>query len=110
MHPYVYLAVAILADVAGASALKAADGFRQPLPSLLAVLGYGSAFFFLSLAVRTIPIGIANALWSGFSILLVAAVGLVVHREPLAQSTIAGLLLICSGTVLLNLGALVRAT
>jgi multidrug transporter EmrE-like cation transporter len=104
MNQYLYVGLAVLADTAGASALKAADGFRIPVPSMLAILAYGGAFVFLALAVRTIPIGIANALWSGLSIVLVALVGYLVHGQTLNKAAVLGMLLVFAGTVVLNLG------
>jgi small multidrug resistance pump len=104
MNQYLYVGLAVAADTAGASALKAADGFRLPIPSLLALIAYGGAFFFLALAVRTIPIGVANALWSGLSIVFVALVGYLVHGQTLNRPALLGMLLIFAGTVLLNLG------
>jgi len=105
VNQYLYVGLAVLADTAGASALKAADGFRIPVPSVLAILAYGGAFVFLALAVRTIPIGIANALWSGLSIVLVALVGYLVHGQTLNRAALLGMLLIFAGTVVLNLGS-----
>lgn len=105
MNHYLYVGLAVLADTAGASALKAADGFRIPLPSALAILAYAGAFTFLSLAVRTIPIGVANALWSGLSIILVALVGYLVHGQSLHRVALLGMLLIFAGTVIVNLGS-----
>jgi small multidrug resistance pump len=105
MNQYLYVGLAVLADTAGAYALKAADGFRIPVPSVLAMLAYAGAFFFLALAVRTIPIGIANALWSGLSIVLVAIVGYLVHGQSLDRAAVLGMLLIFAGIVVLNLGS-----
>ena len=64
MNHYIYISLAVGADAAAANALKAADGFRVPLPSLLSLLGYGAAFFFLSQAVRTLPVGVATSSFS----------------------------------------------
>lgn len=105
MNQYLYVGIAVLADTAGATALKAADGFRVPVASLLALLGYGTAFFFLALAVRTIPIGVANALWSGLSIVMVAVAGLVFHHQPLDRVSVLGMALIIAGIFVLNLGS-----
>jgi small multidrug resistance pump len=105
VNHYVYVGLAALADTAGASALKAADGFRLPVPSVIAILAYGGAFVFLALAIRSIPIGIANALWSGLSILLVALVGYLAHGQHLDRTALIGMLLVLSGTVVLNLGS-----
>lgn len=104
MNHYIYISLAVGADAAAASALKAADGFKVPVPSLLAVVGYGAAFFFLSQAVRTLPVGVANALWSGLSVIAVAMAGYIIHRQVLSPSSIVGLLFICGGTTLLYFG------
>jgi len=104
MNPYLYIALAIVADAIGALALKASDGFRAPLPTLLVVLTYGGSFFFLSLAVRTIPVGLANALWSGFSVVTVALVSYVAQRQALHFSAVVGLVLIAAGSVVIYAG------
>lgn len=105
MNHYFYIGLAVGADAVAASALKAADGFRVPLPSLLALIGYGAAYFFLSQAVRTLPVGVANALWSGFSVIAVAMAGYFINRQALSIPSISGLLLICGGTALLYFGS-----
>lgn len=105
MNHYIYIGLAVGADAAAASALKAANGFRVPLPSLLALAGYAAAFFFLSQAVRTLPVGVANALWSGFSVIAVAMASYVIHRQALSVPSMTGLLLICGGTALLYFGS-----
>ena len=104
MNPYLYIALAIAADAIGALALKASDGFRAPLPTLLVVLTYGGSFFLLSLAVRTIPVGLANALWSGFSVVTVALVSYVGQRQALNPSAVVGLVLIAAGSVAIYAG------
>jgi small multidrug resistance pump len=105
VNHYLYIAFAVGADAAAIAALKAADGFRVPLPSLLAVLSFAGAYFFLSQAVRTLHVGVANALWSGFSVIVVAMAGYIFHRQALSLSSICGLLLISGGTALLYFGA-----
>lgn len=104
MNQYLYVGLAVAADTAGAVALKSADGFRQWLPSLVALLAYGGAFYFLALAVRTIPLGIANAIWSGLSVVLVALVGYLLHGQTLSRTAFVGMALVFAGTLLLNLG------
>jgi small multidrug resistance pump len=104
MNHYIYITLAVGADAAAASALKAADGFKVPAPTLMALVGYGAAFYFLSQAVRTLPVGVANGLWSGFSVIAVAMAGYFVHRQALSLPSICGLLLICGGTTLLYFG------
>jgi small multidrug resistance pump len=105
MNHYIYIGLAVGADAAAACALKAADGFKVPIPSLVAMVGYGAAFFFLSQAVRTLPVGVANALWSGLSILAVAMAGYVLHRQVLSASSVVGLLLVCGGIALVYFGS-----
>ena len=70
-----YLAIAIVSEVIATSALKAAEGFTQLVPSIVVMVGYAAAFYFLSLTLRTLPIGIAYAAWSGIGIVLVSLIG-----------------------------------
>jgi small multidrug resistance pump len=105
MNHYMYIGLAVGADAAAASALKAADGFKVPVPTFLALVGYAAAFFFLSQAVRTLPVGVANALWSGLSVIAVATAGFIIHRQALSLPSIFGLLLVCGGTALLYFGS-----
>jgi len=100
---YLYLAVAIIAEVIATSALKASDEFSNLLPSIVVVIGYGASFYFLSIVLKTIPIGVAYAIWSGLGIVLLATVGAVVFDQKLDASTIIGMLLIISGIVVMNL-------
>jgi small multidrug resistance pump len=99
---WLYLAIAIVAEVTATSALKAAEGFTRLVPSLVVVAGYLIAFYFLSLSLRTIPVGIAYAVWSGVGIALVSLIGWMVYGQSLDAPAIAGLALIVSGVILLN--------
>lgn len=99
---YLYLAIAIVAEVIGTSALKAAEGFTRPLPSLLVVAGYGTAFYFLSLVLRTIPVGVAYAIWSGVGVALIAVIGWTLYRRALDAGAIAGIALIVAGVVVIQ--------
>lgn len=99
----VYLAIAIVAEVIGTTALKAADGFRALGPSIVVVAAYGVSFYFLSLALRTIPIGLAYAIWSGIGIVLISLAGWFVYRQSLDVPAIAGMALIIAGVVVINL-------
>ena len=74
---FVYLALAIVAEVIGTSALKATEGFTRPGPTLIVVIGYGIAFYLLSLVLRTLPVGVAYAIWAGMGIVLVTLVALL---------------------------------
>ncbi|MFM8493954.1 MAG: DMT family transporter, partial [Planctomycetia bacterium] len=85
------------------SFLKASAGFTKPLPSLMVVAGYGAAFYFLSLTLTTIPVGIAYAVWSGVGVTLIAAIGWLFLGQKLDAAAIAGMGLIVAGVVVLNL-------
>ncbi|MHB1513467.1 MAG: DMT family transporter [Acidiferrobacter sp.] len=101
--PWLYLAIAIISEVVATSALKAADGFTQWLPSTLVIVGYGSAFYFLSLTLRTIPVGVAYAVWSGTGVALISLIGWVVYRQSLNLAALGGIALIVAGVVVLNI-------
>jgi small multidrug resistance pump len=99
---YVYLGIAIVAEVIGTSTLKASDGFTRLLPSLITVGTYACAFYFLSLTLRTIPVGIAYAIWSGIGIVLIALIGVFWFRQPLDLAAVIGLGLIIAGVAVVN--------
>jgi small multidrug resistance pump len=103
MLTYVYLAIAVVAEVIGTSALKASDGFTRLGPSLLTAVSYAIAFFLLSLTLRVMPTGVAYALWSGFGIVLISLVSYVWSHQSLDGPAIAGLGLIIAGVVVINL-------
>ncbi len=103
MSNYVFLAIAIIAEVIATSALKASQGFTQLLPSILVVVGYGVAFYFLSLTLRTIPVGIAYAIWSGAGIVLVALIGFALYGQKLDLWALVGMGLIIAGVMVINL-------
>jgi small multidrug resistance pump len=100
--PYVYLAVAIVAEVIATSALKASEGFSRIIPSTIVVIGYGVAFYCLSLTLKTIPVGVAYAIWSGAGIFLIAAVGWIVFKQALDLPAIIGMALIVTGVVVMQ--------
>jgi small multidrug resistance pump len=103
MH-WFYLAIAIFSEVAGSSALPAAQGFRNPLPSLVVVAGYVTAFYFLSLTLEAIPLGVTYAVWSGVGLALISLAGWIFYRQTLGAVEIAGILLIGLGVVVLKIG------
>ena len=103
MSNYIFLAIAIIAEVIATSALKASQGFSQLLPSILVVVGYGVAFYFLSLTLRTIPVGIAYAIWSGAGIVLVALIGFALYGQKLDIWALVGMGLIIAGVMVINL-------
>ncbi|MDR1934321.1 MAG: multidrug efflux SMR transporter [Candidatus Accumulibacter sp.] len=102
MPPWLYLLVAIVSEVIATSALKAAAGFTRLLPSLVVVAGYGIAFYCLSLVLRTLPIGIVYAIWSGVGIALIALAGWLFYGQAIDLPGIAGIALIVAGVVVLN--------
>jgi small multidrug resistance pump len=101
MH-WLYLAIAIVAEVVGTSFLKASAGFTKPVPSIMVVLGYGLAFFFLSLTLDKVPVGIAYAVWSGAGVTLIAAISWLFFGQKLDGPAIVGMGLIVAGVVVLN--------
>lgn len=100
---YVYLLVAIVAEVVGTSALKASEGFSRMIPSALVVLGYGIAFYCLSQVLKSIPVGVSYAIWSGLGIVLISLVGAVVFKQALDLPAIIGMALIIAGVAVINL-------
>lgn len=99
---YFYLFLAILAEVIATSALKSAEGFTKLNPSLLVILGYGAAFYLLSLVLRHMTVGVTYAIWSGVGIVLVALVGFVVFREMPDTPAIIGMGLIIAGVTVIH--------
>jgi small multidrug resistance pump len=102
MSSYLYLAVAIVSEVIATSALKASDGFSKFIPSVIVVIGYGIAFYCLSVVLRTMPVGIAYAIWSGLGVVLIALVGLLFYQQKLDGPALLGICLIISGVVVIN--------
>ena len=102
MNNYLFLAGAIVAEVIATSALKSSEGFSKLWPSVVVITGYAIAFFCLSLTLRTIPVGIAYAIWSGAGVVLIAAVGWILFGQKLDAPAIIGMALIITGVVVLN--------
>lgn len=100
---YVYLTVAILFEVAATTALKQTDGFTRLSPSVITLVGYGLAFYFLSLTLRVMPVGVVYALWSGMGILAITAIGWVWFRQTLDWPALVGIGLIVAGVLVINL-------
>lgn len=99
---WVYLSVAIISEVIATSALKASDGFTRLLPSVLVIAGYALAFYFLSLTLKNIPVGIAYAIWSGVGVVLVTLVGWIVYKQQLDFAALFGIVLIVAGVIVMN--------
>ena len=103
MKAWLFLSIAIACEIVATSSLKAADGFTRLGPSLLVAAGYLTSFYFLSLALRTIPVGTANAIWSGVGISLIALAGWLVYGQKPDWPAIAGMVLIMLGVMVLCL-------
>ncbi len=101
MH-YLYLAAAIVCEVIGTTALKSSNGFTSWGPSAVVIVGYGAAFYLLSLCLNKISVGAAYAIWSGVGIVLIALLGWVIHKQKLDPAAVVGMALIVAGVVVMN--------
>ena len=99
---FVYLTIAVLAEVIATSALKASEEFTRLWPSVMVVVGYSVAFYLLSLCLRTIPLGVMYAIWSGLGVVLTGIVGWVVYKEQLDAPALVGMALILAGVVVIR--------
>jgi len=106
---WLYLMIAIAAEVVGTSSLKASEGFTKPMPSIVVLAGYGTAFFFLSLALKVMPVGVAYAVWSGAGVALIGLIGWLFFGQKLDAAAVLGMVLIVAGVVVLNLFSKVAA-
>lgn len=109
MPPYALLAIAIVAEVIATSAMRASEGFSRLLPSTVVVIGYGIAFYCLSLTLKSIPVGIVYAVWSGAGIVLITLVAVVLYRQVPDVPAIIGLGLIIAGVAVLNIFSKMQA-
>jgi small multidrug resistance pump len=100
---YIYLAVAIISEVIATTSLKAAENFTRPLPSVITVVGYIITFWFLSLALKTMPTGIAYAIWSGVGIVLITVLSWILFKQSLDLPALIGMGLIILGVIVINL-------
>lgn len=102
MNTWWILAIAIIAEVIATSALKVSEGFTRLIPSLVVVVGYSIAFYGLALTLKTIPVGVAYAIWSGMGIVLVTLIGWFLFDQKLDPAAIIGMVLIVAGVVVMN--------
>ena len=102
---YLYLALAIIAEVVATTFLKLSDGLSKPLPSAVTLSGYAVAFYFLSLTLRNMPTGLVYAVWSGVGVVLVATIAWVFQSQKLDAAALCGIGLIVSGVVVMNLSS-----
>lgn len=100
---YIYLIVAVTFETIGTTALQASAQFTKFWPSVVVVVGYAAAFFFLSLTLKSVPVGVAYALWSGLGIVLISLIGLAVFGQKLDMAAIIGIGLILAGIVVIQL-------
>lgn len=98
-----WLGLAIAAEVVATITLKSTNNFTRPLPSTVVVVGYALAFYFLSLALRSIPIGVAYAIWSGIGMVLVAGLAWIIYDQKLSASSFLGIGLIIAGAMILHI-------
>lgn len=99
---WLFLFAAILSEVTATSSLKASAGFTKVIPSVIVVVGYGLSFYFLSLVLKAIPIGIAYAVWAGLGIVLLALVGWIFFGQTLDSPALIGIALILAGVIIMN--------
>ncbi|OKP18675.1 SMR family transporter [Serratia liquefaciens] len=103
MSGFMYLTIAIVAEVIATTMLKASEGFTRLWPSLVVVVGYGVAFWGLSMVVKTMPLGIVYAIWSGMGIVLVSIAAVFVYQQKLDWPAVLGMGLIIAGVLVINL-------
>lgn len=103
MNGAAYLAIAIVGEVIATSFLRASAGFTQLVPSVIVVVGYGVTFYFFSLALQTIPVGIGYAIWSGVGIILVSIIAFFAYGQTLDLPALIGVALILAGVLVINL-------
>ena len=102
MKAFLFLFIAIVFEIIGTSVLKLSEQFTKVVPSIISIIAYITAFYFLSLTLRTIPVGIAYAIWSGVGIVLISVVGVVYFKQSLDLPAILGLGLIIAGVIIIN--------
>lgn len=103
MNHWLYLGTAIVSEVIATSALKASDGFSRLWPSVTVVIGYAISFYFLALTLRSIPVGIAYAIWSGLGIVLISVIGLLLFGQKLDTPAVIGMGFIITGVIVMNM-------
>ena len=100
---YLYLAIAIMSEVVATSFLKSTDGFTRLAPSIVVICGYATAFYFLSLTLKAMSVGIVYAIWCGAGIVLVALIAWLVFGQQLDMPAILGMALIIGGVAVINI-------
>lgn len=100
---YIYLVIAVIAETIGTSALQASAQFSKFWPSVIVVVGYSVAFYFLGLTLKFVPVGVAYALWSGLGIVFISIIGVLVFSQKLDLAAVAGMVLIIAGIAIIQL-------
>ena len=103
MNVYLALGIAIVAEVIATTALKSSDSFSRLVPSLICIVGYGCALYFLTVTMKSIPTGVTYAIWSGLGIVLISITSFFFHQQKIDAAGILGMALIIAGVVVLNL-------
>ena len=103
MNSYLALGIAIVAEVIATTALKSSDSFTRLVPSIITVIGYGMALYFLTVTMKSIPTGVTYAIWSGLGIVLISITSFVFHGQKIDLAGMLGMTLIIAGVVVLNL-------
>ena len=103
MNNWVYLGLAIFSEVLATASLKSTEGFTRLVPSIVVLVGYSAAFYFLSLTLDTIPIGVAYAVWSGVGVATITLVSFVLYDQKIDVTGLVGIGLIVAGVVVLRL-------
>lgn len=103
MSPLVILAIAIVAETISTTALKASEGFSRLVPSVIVVIGYTTSFYCLSVCIKSLPVGIVYAIWSGVGIILVTLMGWLLYGQKMDLPAVAGMGLIIAGVLVINL-------
>lgn len=102
MNHWLAIAIAIVAEVTATTALKASNEFTELWPSLIVVIGYGLAFYFMAISMRVLPVGIMYAIWAGMGIVLISLIGWLVYKQSLDLPAILGMGLIIAGVIVIN--------
>ena len=102
MAKWTFLAMAIFSEVVATSSLKSTEGFTILIPSVIVLVAYSAAFYFLSLTLNEIPVGIAYAIWSGVGIVGIAIVAMIFHEQNLDAGAMIGMGLIILGIIVMR--------
>ena len=103
MMTYIYLAIAIIAEVTATSTLKLSEEFTKPIPSLIVIISFGVSLYFMTLTLRALPVGVMYAFWSGLGIILVTIIGILVYKQVPDLVTILGMVLIILGVSIISM-------